>query len=413
MKIEIIAIGDELLIGQTIDTNSAWIGEQLHALSFDVFQISKIKDNEEDILNALKLAESRSDIVLITGGLGPTKDDITKITLCTYFDTKLVLNQNALINVERIFKQSGRELLQVNKDQALLPEKAICIDNINGTAAGMWFDKSNKTFVSMPGVPYEMKSMMENSIIPLLLDKYNPVKFHTRTILTEGIVESVLAKKLEHWEDDLRLKKMTLAYLPSPGMIRLRISSKYKNEVDDKVEELFQIIPEHIYGEGKQKLEEIVGELLLRYEKTLSTAESCTGGYIAHLITSISGSSAYYNGSVVSYANEVKQNALNVSESDLIQYGAVSKQVVEQMAIGALEMLKTNYSVATSGIAGPDGGTDEKPVGTVWIAVASHQQVVAQKFNMGESRERTIRKTAIKGLSMLRKLIIEENENNL
>lgn len=411
MKVEIIAIGDELLIGQTIDTNSAWIGEQLNALSFDMIQISKIKDDRDRILDALKLAESRSEVILITGGLGPTKDDITKSSLCDYFGVDLVRNQNALENVERIFKQSGRKLLQVNKDQALLPESAICIDNKNGTASGMWFNMGNKTFVSMPGVPFEMKGMMEYSVIPKLLEKYNPVKRYTKTILTEGIVESVLAEKLEYWENDLRAKGMDLAYLPSPGQIRLRITSKYENELDHKIEELEQLILEHIYGEGKEKLEELVGELLLRYNKTLSTAESCTGGYIAHLITSVAGSSAYFNGSIVSYANEVKENSLNVSREDLEQFGAVSEQVVKQMTKGAIDTLNTDYAIATSGIAGPSGGTEEKPVGTVWIAVASKDKIIAQKFNMGENRERTIRKTAVKALSMLRKLIISENEN--
>lgn len=411
MKVEIIAIGDELLIGQTIDTNSAWIGEQLFALNFEMIQVSKIRDEKRHILDALKVAENRSDIILITGGLGPTKDDITKETLCEYFNTGMVQNEKALENIKRIFKQSNRELLQVNKDQALLPANSKYVENLNGTAPGMWFDKDGKTFVSMPGVPYEMKPMMEKFIIPKLLKKYQPKKEFTRTILTEGIAESILAFKLGKWESDLRAKNMKLAYLPSPGQIRLRISSSSQKLLNDKVGELHNIIPEYIFGEGKEKLEQLVGELLKSNNKTVSTAESCTGGYVSHLITSVSGSSSYYLGSVVSYANEVKRDSLDVSESDLIDYGAVSKQVVEQMAEGARKNLKTDYSVATSGIAGPDGGTKEKPVGTVWIAIASDNEVISEKFDMGNNRERTIQKTAVKALSMLRKQIIKENEN--
>lgn len=411
MKVEIIAIGDELLIGQTIDTNSAWIGENLNALSFEMYQISKIKDDSNLIIEALKLAETRSEIIILTGGLGPTKDDITKTTLCTYFNTELVENIEALENVKRIFKQNNRDLLSVNRDQALLPKSCECILNMCGTASGMWFEKGNKTFISMPGVPFEMKSMMESIVIPKLIEKYNPIKKYSKTILTEGIVESILAKQLEQWEDDLRLKGMELAYLPSPGQIRLRITSRYENDLEHKIKELEDLIPEYIYGEGKQKLSELVGDLLLKYNYTLSTAESCTGGYIAHKITSIPGSSSYYTGSVVSYSNEVKEKILGVKKETLIQFGAVSKEVVEQMAFGVLDKLASNYAISTSGIAGPSGGTKEKPVGTVWIAVASQNKVISEQFYMGDNRERTIQKTGIKAFSMLRKLIIEENEN--
>ena len=410
MNVEIINIGDELLIGQTINTNAAWMGEQLAAINMNVVQQTIISDDKTAIVNAITLAYQRADVVLITGGLGPTKDDITKYTLCEYFNTELVHNEMALENIQRIFKQRGRELSQLNKDQALLPKSAEMIPNNNGTAAGMWFKENGKHLLSIPGVPYEMKAMMDEYILPKFVELFKLTAQHRITILTEGIVESVLANTLTDWENELRADGFALAYLPSPGLVRLRITAPIgvtPHALLHKVETLKTIIPEYIYGEGKQQLEEIVGTLLRDKQQTLSTAESCTGGYIAHLITSISGSSDYFKGSIVSYANEVKVNSLGVNANDIVQYGAVSQHVVEQMAIGASKALHTDYAIATSGIAGPLGGTEEKPVGTVWIAIAGPKGVISQQFMMGENRERTIRKTALSALSMLRKELLK------
>lgn len=407
MKVEIIAIGDELLIGQTVDTNSAWIGEQLYAKNFEMIHASKIRDDKEAILEALETAESRAEIILITGGLGPTKDDITKTTLCEYFVTELVHNEEALENIKKLFEKRGRDLLQSNIDQASLPKASTFIPNPHGTASGMWFEKNEKIYVSMPGVPYEMKPMMENHVLPKLLEKFQPKQLYVRTILTEGIVESILADKIKDWEDDIRSKQIKLAYLPSPGMIRLRISAPSQKMLDEAVEELKKVIPENVFGEGKESLEELIGNALREKKQTVSTAESCTGGYIAHLITSISGSSDYFKGSIISYSNEMKQSYLDVKKQDLEQHGAVSQEVVEQMALGAKEKLKTDFAVATSGIAGPNGGTEEKPVGTVWIAVAHPKGVISKRFLFGDNRERNIRKAALSALSMLRKQILD------
>jgi nicotinamide-nucleotide amidase len=410
MNVEIINIGDELLIGQTINTNAAWMGEELAAINMNVVQHTIISDDKLAIVNAIKLAHQRADVVIITGGLGPTKDDITKHTLCEYFNTELVHNEIALVNIQRIFKQRGRELSQLNKEQALLPKNAEMIANSNGTASGMWFKQNGKHLLSIPGVPYEMKAMMEEYILPKFVELFKLTPKHRITILTEGIVESVLATILTDWENELRTDGFALAYLPSPGLVRLRITAPVgatPHALLDKVETLKAIIPEYIYGEGKQQLEEIAGTLLRDKNQTLSTAESCTGGYIAHLITSISGSSDYFKGSIVSYANEVKINSLGVSAQDLVTYGAVSQQVVEQMALGVKNLLNTDYAIATSGIAGPTGGTPEKPVGLVWIAIATPKGVFSQKFLMGENRERTIRKTALSALSMLRKELLK------
>lgn len=409
MKVEILTIGDELLIGQTINTNASWIGEKLTEIGLDVIRQTTISDDKTAILSTLKEVIQRAEIVIVTGGLGPTKDDITKETLCDYFNTKLVHNEAAFKNIERIFKQRGRELSQLNIDQALLPETAEMIPNHQGTASGMWFQKDDVHVLSIPGVPYEMKAMMEEYIMPKLIEQFKLKPLPRITILTEGIVESVLAQKIEHWENEIRSEGFALAYLPTPGMVRLRITAprnKTLNDLREKAEQLKAIISEYVFGEGKETLEELVGALLRKQGKTLSTAESCTGGYIAHLITSVSGSSDYYLGSVVSYANEVKINALGVNENDLKTHGAVSQQVVEQMVLGVKKVLNTDYAIATSGIAGPLGGTEEKPVGTVWIAIATPQGVTSKLFMMGEHRERTIRKTALSALNMLRKGLI-------
>ena len=413
-KASVLTIGDELLIGQTINTNAAWIGRELALVNIRVTKSLTISDEKSDIIAAIDLLLKDSNIIIITGGLGPTKDDITKYTLAEYFSMKLKRNQEVLEKIEDFFKIRGREMLEVNRQQADLPENCRVIENKSGTASGMWFEKDGKIIISMPGVPYEMKSMMSEVVIPDLVKIFKPVAVYHRTILTQGMGESFLADILKYWENDLRSKGHSLAYLPSPGIVKLRVSSGGKdvNElkliVDDYCEKLYEIIPEWIYGEGDDQLEALVGKLLTNKKMTLSTAESCTGGYISHLITSVSGSSTYYMGSVVSYSNEIKTNQLKVDEKLFSTVGAVSKEVVEQMALGVKEKLKTDYSIAVSGVAGPDGGSEEKPVGTVWIAIGTPSGLVSKKYLFENNRERNIRRAALTSLNMLRKILISE-----
>lgn len=408
MLAEIITIGDEILIGQILDTNSAWIAQELNLIGFKVKQITSVSDDRQHILDALKEAESRADLILITGGLGPTKDDITKNALCEYFDSKLVFNEEAYQNVERLFKPRNIQITEVNRKQAELPHNCLPLKNTEGTAYGMWFEKEGKVFVSMPGVPYEMKPMMANEVLPRIKKHFKTPSIIHRTVLTQGIGESVLAEIISTWEDALP-PHFKLAYLPSPGMVRLRLSAVGNDkkvllkEMDERIKELQHLIPQYIYGYDLEKMEEIIGKLLIAKKATLSTAESCTGGYIAHLITSVSGSSEYFTGSIVAYSNRVKEEELGVSKEDLRNYGAVSQQVVEKMALGIKNKYKTGYSISTSGIAGPTGGTPDKPVGTVWIAIASPEKVFSRKLLLGKNRERNILITAITALNMLRK----------
>ncbi len=407
MTAEIITIGDELLIGQVIDTNSAWIAEQMNLIGIQVHQITSISDSSKHILKTLADAETRADVILITGGLGPTKDDITKATLCEYFDTRLEFNETAFKNIEILFKLRGFPVTKLNRSQADIPASCNPLQNMNGTAPGMWFERKDKIFVSMPGVPFEMKPMVTNEVLPRLSKKLNGKFIVHKTILTQGVGESFLAKTIEDWEARLP-ENIKLAYLPQPGMVRLRVTAigvdkaELQNRLDEEIATLIKIIPDLIFGYNEDSLELVVGQLLKAATKTISTAESCTGGYIAHLITSIAGSSEYFEGSVISYANEVKTDELGVKTETLAQFGAVSEDVVTQMATGVRKKLKTDYALATSGVAGPDGGSDEKPVGTTWIALATSEKVVAQKFLFGEHRGRNIRKAALAALNMLR-----------
>ncbi len=412
MLVEIITIGDEILIGQIVDTNSAWMGEQLNLVGIKVHQITSVSDNAEHIVKALDEAKSRVDIILITGGLGPTKDDITKHTLVTYFNTSLRFDEEVHQHVKALFARFGREVTGVNLKQAEVPENCTVIHNANGTAPGMWFEQNEKVFVSMPGVPYEMKKMMGAEILPRLKKKYSLPTIVHRTILTQGVGESFLSEIIAEWETSLEAEKIKLAYLPSPGMVRLRLSASGNDEialrksVEDKLEELNKLIPQHIYGYEKDTLEQIVGSLLKEKMQTLSLAESCSGGLIAHLVTSVPGSSAYFMGGVVSYSYESKTKMLGVTTETLEKFGAVSEEVVTQMALGAKKEFKTDWAVSASGIAGPDGGMEGKPVGTVWIAVAGPNGVKAKKFQFGGDRERNIAVTAITALNMLRKQLL-------
>ena len=411
MKAEIITIGDEILIGQIVDTNSAWIAEHFNRAGIEICQITSVRDNTEHIIGALRQATGKRDLVILTGGLGPTKDDITKPALCRFFNTKLVFHQDIFEQILERFKHRNIRMNQLNRDQAMLPESCLVLPNKVGTASGMWFEKDDTIFVSVPGVPFEMQYLVENEIIPRLRNNGKLRAIYHKTVLTQGLPESILAERIESWESALP-ENIRLAYLPNPMSVRLRLSAigddsnVLKGEVEREIERLKQIIPEHIFGYDDDTLAAAVGSLLLEKKQTLAVAESCTGGYISHLITSVQGSSGWYNGGIIAYSNEIKQNLLGVSLESILKYGAVSEQVVREMAAGARKVLNTQYAVATSGIAGPAGGTDEKPVGTVWIAIATPQETVAEKFVFGNNRERNIIRSAQTALQLLRRLLI-------
>jgi nicotinamide-nucleotide amidase len=411
MKASIITIGDELLIGQTIDTNSAWIGHELSNLGFDVWKITTIHDRREDILTALSEAEGKTDVVLITGGLGPTSDDITKNTLCEYFGTRLVMNEHVLGMISEMLKRRNFPMNENNRSQAEVPESCIVLDNRTGTAPGMWFEKNNTIFVSMPGVPSEMKHIMSVHVLPELRKRFTTQVIVHKNIMTYGTPEARLAEILTDFETGLP-DRIKLAYLPASGIIKLRLTATGDDRADlekivgEQVKKLYLTIPELIYGENEETLEAAVGRLLRERHATLSTAESCTGGEISSLITSVAGSSAYYKGSVVAYANDIKTNLLAVNEEDISAKGAVSKEVVSGMAQGARKIFGTDFSVATSGIAGPDGGTETKPAGTLWIAVASAKGVIAVHEVFGGDRTMNIRRFSLAALNLLRLQIL-------
>ena len=408
MRCSIITIGDEILIGQTIDTNSAWIGERLNNIGIEMVNILTIQDVPERITEALDNVTKDIDLVIITGGLGPTNDDLTKHTLTDYFGAKLVMNEEILKGIESFFADRGLEMLEVNRQQAMLPDKAEILINYLGSAAGMWFQKNGTVFLSLPGVPFEMKGIMNDFGFTKIKSYFNLPFIYNRTILTWGIAESFLAEKINVWEKDLRSSGLKLAYLPSPGMVKLRITGtgneqKTKQQVDKYVSEIYELLNGQVFGEGKDTMEKKVGELLKRKNLTLATAESCTGGYLAHLITSIPGSSDYYKGSVISYSNEIKINELDVNANDIEQYGAVSEEVVKQMAENVRVKMKTDYAIATSGIAGPDGGTNEKPAGTVWVAISSEHRTKTKLLRLGKQRFNNIRISSIWALGLLMK----------
>ncbi len=416
MTAEIITIGDELLIGQVVDTNSAWIGQQLSLAGITVKQMTSISDDAAHIRETLDVAKKRADLILITGGLGPTKDDITKKTLCEYFGMGWRTDETVLADVIAIFKRFGRETTDINRLQANVPDGCIALRNPNGTAPGMWFEQDGKIFVSMPGVPYEMKGIMTECVLPQLREKYKlPFILH-KTILTQGIGESVLAERIAGWEDSLAAEGIKLAYLPSPSIVRLRLSAAgsdkaaLEEKTGRKIAEVLPLIESYVYGYDDDTLEELAGKLLLERNATFATAESCTGGMIAQLVTSVPGSSAYYKGSIIAYAYEAKTRHLGVKEETLTKYGAVSEEAVREMAKGAKEKFSVDYAIAVSGIAGPGGGMEGKPVGTVWIALAGPKGVYAKKFLFGDNRARNIQRTAITALALLRKMILGELE---
>ena len=416
MNAEIINIGDELLIGQVVNTNAAWMAEQLSLAGFRTDQVTVVRDDRGHILEALAGAEERAAIVLISGGIGPTGDDITKHTLCEFFNTRLVFSEEAYRDVERLFTRRGISVTELNRMQAELPKSCTAIPNKLGTARGMWFEKERsgggKTiFVSMPGVPYEMKEMMAVHIIPRLKEIFRPPFIRHRTLLTQGIGESFLAALIGPWEKALP-GDIRLAYLPQPGIVRLRLSGEGGDEeilrirIDEQLAALEKLIPDYFFGYNDDTLELVVGRLLMERGATLATAESCTGGAVARLITGVPGCSAWFKGSVVAYANEIKEKALGVRPGTLATHGAVSEEAVREMAAGVRERFGADYALATSGIAGPDGGTPEKPVGTAWIAIAAPDGVTARHYLFGEGRENNIRRTSLQALSLLRKKLL-------
>lgn len=410
MKAEIITIGDEILIGQIVDTNSAWIAHELNSIDIEIYRKCSISDNKIEIFKAIDEAKKEADLIILTGGLGPTDDDYTKDALCEYFNAKLIVNTEVLRQIEEFVNKRGAELNLRNRNQALVPDNCKVIPNILGTAPGMWFNFDDKVLISMPGVPFEMKEMMNNFIIPEL--KKSSTRYHIvhKLILTQGVPESILAEILEEWESNLPTE-IKLAYLPSPGIIKLRLTAKGENKtllhkiIKEQIVKLNGIIPQYICGYDAEKFEEVVARKLAEKSITISVAESCTGGYISLLITSISGSSNYFKGSVIAYSNEIKEKVLGISSSILNNYGAVSKQTVEAMATGVRSFYNTDYAIATSGIAGPTGGSVEKPVGTTWIAVADKKGVNSKKFIFGDQRDRNIQRASLTALNMLLKRI--------
>ncbi len=411
MKAEIITIGDELLIGQVVDTNAAWIANKLNLIGIDVDRIISISDKKEAIFKALDQVNEDTQLVLLTGGLGPTNDDYTKKALAEYFGAKLVLNNDVLNNIKLFVTKRNAELNQRNIQQAEVPENCRVIPNKIGTAPGMWFDEKEKIVISMPGVPFEMKEMMNNQILVELKSQIKDFYILHKLILTQGLPESKLAEVMEEWESQLP-HELLLAYLPSPGIIKLRITAKGKDRknlerlIKEQVFLLEKIIPDFICGYDNDKLEQIISNKLTVKKATVSVAESCTGGNIGHLITSVPGSSSYFKGGIIAYSNEIKEKILGVNKRNIDIYGAVSKQVVEEMALGALKLFNTDFSIAISGISGPTGGTKDKPVGTTWIAVANKDQIVAKKYVFGDQRDRNIQRASLTALNLLQKLIL-------
>jgi nicotinamide-nucleotide amidase len=413
MQAEIITIGDEILIGQVVDTNSAWMAHQLNLAGIEVHQITSVHDDRKHIIVALKEAEQRADIVLITGGLGPTRDDITKNVLCEYFDTSLIFHQPTFDIIKKRFTKAGIPVNDLNRGQALVPASCRVIPNQKGTAPGMWFEKNDIIFVSMPGVPFEMTDMMLSEILPRIKATGKTINILHKTILTQGIAESVLAERLSDWENSLPAS-VKMAYLPSPMGLRLRLSisgnenEKMQSEIDAALNNLLPLISDCWYGYDDETLAQVTGKLLLQRNCTLSVAESCTGGNISHLITLTPGSSKWFSGGITAYSNSVKTSVLKVADETLAKFGAVSSQTAIEMAEGVRKLMNTDYSLATTGIAGPDGGSAEKPVGTIWICVAGPTKFICEKFVFGNDRERFIQRSSQTALHMLRKFILND-----
>jgi nicotinamide-nucleotide amidase len=411
MLAEIITIGDELLIGQVINTNSSWLSKNLDNIGIKVTRITSIGDNHIEIINILTESQKRSKIVIITGGLGPTSDDITKPALCEYFNTTLEFNESVYNNILSFLAKRGGTMNELNKNQALVPKSAQIIQNEIGTAPGLWLTKEDVVFISLPGVPFEMEHLMKKNILISLQEHFKLPHSFNRSVLTTGIPESKLALKIKDWENQLP-ETIKLAYLPSLGVVKIRLSgygqSSVKIRIEEEVVKLQAILNTAIYGYDDETIETIVGKILIENHKTLATAESCTGGNIARLITSVPGSSAYFLGSIISYSNEIKHKLLDVPQEYIKLNGAVSREVAESMAKGAIMKFNSDYSIAVTGIAGPSGGSSQKPIGTTWIAICTGKQIISEKFIFGDNREQNIMLASFAALNMLRKLLISK-----
>jgi nicotinamide-nucleotide amidase len=410
MQADIITIGDELLIGQTINTNAAWIGQQLSLVGIAIGRSTTISDGRQEILASFSESLQRSELVIVTGGLGPTKDDITKETLCEFFETELELKQDVLLRIKEFFEKRGKEMLPSNIQQAELPKSCIVLDNFLGTASGMWFEKDGRVLASIPGVPYEMKAIMEEEVLPRAQAYFSVKGMYHQTLMTQGIGESFLAQKIEDWENRIYKDGLALAYLPSPGVVKLRLTSKKGIEdaelIDTYFRELEKSHPKYVYGRNGATIFDVVGQLLRSKGKTLSTVESCTGGGISAAFVASPGASDFLQGGIVTYSNELKINEAGVTETTIKKYGAVSEETVREMALGGQCKLKTDYCIAVSGIAGPDGGSDEKPVGLVWCAIAHPDGVTTKHFQFGTDRGRNLEMTALAAANMLRRVIL-------
>ena len=413
MLAELITIGDEILIGQIVDTNSAWMAQKLNLAGIKVKQITSVSDEKQHILNALKEASQRADIILITGGLGPTNDDITKKTLAEYFNVGFRIDNDALENVKQIFSKYKSPMLETNTRQAEVLENCTTLLNVNGTAPGMWIESGGKIYVSMPGVPFEMMYLMEELVIPRIKESFKLESIVHHTILTAGIGESMLAEKISVVEESLPAH-IALAYLPKLGVVRLRLSGRgaevqvLKKEIALYATRIVELIREFVVIEADVPLEKAILDMMESMNLTLSTAESCTGGYISHLLTQQAGSSKVFLGGAVSYSNDLKCTMLSVSEETLYEFGAVSEETVLEMANGANANFKSDYAISVSGVAGPDGGTEEKPVGTVWVAIAGQKKTISKKFHFGNKRVQNIERSAINVLFLFFKLVKEE-----
>ena len=418
MNIHLLTIGDEILIGQIVDTNSAWMSQQLNLHGMRVTGKSSVGDTRQAIIDGLQHAVAQADAVIMTGGLGPTKDDITKKTLATLFGSGMSFHPETYERIEGYFTKIGRVVPPAMRDQATLPDLATILPNKVGTAPGMWFEQAGKVYISLPGVPFEMEYLMRNEVIPRLKTRFEARPILHRTLLTACEGESNIARRIEVFEDQLP-ENIKLAYLPALGQVRLRLTGTWVGAMTDQAEtalgtlldakkaELWALIPDLVYGVEEESLQSVIGDILVKQGKKFGTAESCTGGYVAHLITSVPGSSQYYPGSVVTYSYEMKHKLLGIHTDILDQFGAVSEQAVRAMAIGALDALDVDVALSISGIAGPDGGTPDKPVGTVWMAVADRKRVVVQKQVFGRDRLKNIQLTGTYALNMVRKFLLE------
>ena len=408
MYAEIITIGDEILIGQIVDTNSVFIAKELNKIGIEVYQITSISDQSKHIIEAIDLAKNRADIIIITGGLGPTKDDVTKHTLCQYFNDVLVENKEVLAHIEDLFKKYiSTPISDLNKKQALVPSKATVLKNEFGTAPGMWFEDNDKVFVSMPGVPYEMKGLMNAEIIPRLQERFDRPYIEHKTIMTYGLGESAIAERIEEWEDNLP-EHVKLAYLPSLGRVRLRLTGRGKDKhyvnsaINEQLEKVKPLIADILVGyDEDESIEWLIGQILVSKGMTLSVAESCTGGEIAQSITSHAGASAFFNGGAVTYATESKIAILGVKESLIAEYTVTSKQVAEAMALGCKNKFKSDYAISTTGNAGPSKGDGDVEVGTVYIGIATPEKIYSQEFKFSNNREKTIGKAVNKAFEIL------------